>query len=151
MARIKHPSKLDDIGFQIAPMIDVVFVIMLFFMVKMAGRQTEMALTTKLPSAETPHRVEGLESLEETIQIDEAGSISHNDDVLDAADSLKGDLQLLKDRMKRLAEQSKADKTPVLVTVSANPDTKYRRVVEVLNVLEVAGLRNVTFDAGSSY
>ena len=146
MGRIKHETKNVDVGFQIAPMIDVVFVIMLFFMVKVGARQTETEIKSKLPgSAETSTSVEGLEPLEESIMIDQDGVISHNDEILDPGSVKDGDLTQLKDRMKRLAEQGKADKTPVIVTVSTQPDTKYSRVVNVLNSLQYAGITNMTF------
>jgi len=146
MGRIKHETKNEDVGFQIAPMIDVVFVIMLFFMVKVGARQTETEIKSKLPgSAETSTSVEGLEPLEESIMIDQDGVISHNDEILEAGSVKDGDLTQLKDRMKRLAEQGKADKTPVIVTVSTQPDTKYSRVVNVLNSLQYAGITNMTF------
>lgn len=147
MGRIKHQHKLEDIGFQIAPMIDVVFVIMLFFMVKVGARQTETEIKSKLPgSAETSTSVSGLESLEETIEIDENGVISHNEEMLEAGGVANGDLLQLKDRMKRLAEQGKADKSEVIVTVSTQPDTKYSRVIDVLNALQYAGIKNMTFN-----
>ena len=146
MGRIKHETKNEDVGFQIAPMIDVVFVIMLFFMVKVGSRQTETEIKSKLPgSAETSTSVDGLEPLEESIMIDQDGVISHNDEILEAGTVKDGDLTQLKDRMKRLAEQGRADKTPVIVTVSTQPDTKYSRVVNVLNSLQYAGITNMTF------
>ena len=146
MGRIKHETKNEDVGFQIAPMIDVVFVIMLFFMVKVGARQTETEIKSKLPgSAETSTSVEGLEPLEESIMIDQDGVISHNGEILEAGSVKDGDLVQLKDRMKRLAEQGRADKTPVIVTVSTQPDTKYSRVVNVLNSLQYAGITNMTF------
>jgi len=152
MSRIRNEAKNEDIGFQIAPMIDVVFVVMLFFMVKVGARQTETVIKSKLPgSAETSTSVQGLESLEETIAIDEVGVISHNDETLEGMGKgqFKGredpDLKQLKDRMKRLVEQSKADKTEIIVTVNTQPDTKYARIVDVLNALQYAGIKNMTF------
>jgi biopolymer transport protein ExbD len=146
MGRIKHEHKNEDVGFQIAPMIDVVFVIMLFFMVKVGARQTETEIKSKLPgSAETSTSVTGMESLEETIVIDENGVIAHNDELLDSGGKKDGDLEQLKARMTRLAEQGRADKSEVVVTVSTQPDTKYSRVADVLNALQFAGIRNMTF------
>jgi biopolymer transport protein ExbD len=146
MGRIKHEHKNEDIGFQIAPMIDVVFVIMLFFMVKVGARQTETEIKSKLPgSAETSTSVSGMESLEETIVIDENGVIAHNDEILEAGGKPNGDTDQLKERMKRLAEQGKADKSEVIVTVTTQPDTKYSRVADVLNALQSAGIKNMTF------
>lgn len=152
MGRIKHQHKLEDIGFQIAPMIDVVFVIMLFFMVKVGSRQTETEIKSKLPSVvETSGPVTGLDSLEETVEIDENGVLSHNQEILEQGGSSNADLAELKQRMKRLAEQGRADKTAVIVTINTQPDTKYSRVVDVMNALQYAGLRNVTFAAGEAF
>ena len=146
MKCLKVDANEGTLGFQIAPMIDVVFVIMLFFMVKVGSRQTETEIKSKLPgSAETSTSVDGLEPLEESIMIDQDGVISHNDEILEAGTVKDGDLTQLKDRMKRLAEQGRADKTPVIVTVSTQPDTKYSRVVNVLNSLQYAGITNMTF------
>ncbi len=152
MSRIRSENKNEDIGFQIAPMIDVVFVIMLFFMVKVGARQVEKEIKSKLPgSAETSTSMSGMEALEETISIDQDGIISHNDEVLEGMPNIPeeqvngADVKILKDRMKRLAEQGKADKTEVIVTVNTTPDTRYARVVHVLNALQYAGIKNMTF------
>ncbi|MBP7948281.1 MAG: biopolymer transporter ExbD [Verrucomicrobiales bacterium] len=151
MSRIRRENKNEDVGFQIAPMIDVVFVIMLFFMVKVGARQVEMEIKSKLPgSAETSTSISGMEALEENIAIDQDGIISHNEEMLDGMGQVdsKGegaDEKQLKERMKRLAEQGKADKTEVIVTVSTQPDTKYSRIIKVMNALQYAGIRNVTF------
>jgi biopolymer transport protein ExbD len=146
MGKLRHEHKNEDIGFQIAPMIDVVFVIMLFFMVKVGARQTETEIKSKLPgSAETSTSVTGLEALEETIAIDENGMISHNDELLDPGSNAKADILQLQDRMQRLAEQGKASGTEVVVTITTQPDTKYSRVVDVLDSLQKANIKNMTF------
>ena len=56
----RKPSSEVNLGFQIAPMIDVVFVIMLYFMVMAGAVQVENAHNTKLPGTveadhSTPH------------------------------------------------------------------------------------------------
>ena len=58
---LKKPSAGINLGFQIAPMIDVVFVIMLFFMVMAGQVQVEQELNLKLPgtiAGESPPSVE---------------------------------------------------------------------------------------------
>ena len=52
MKRHRDTHQDAEVGFQIAPMIDVVFVIMLFFMVQAGDRQVETELKMKLPSTE---------------------------------------------------------------------------------------------------
>ena len=60
---------------------------MLFFMVKVGARQTETEIKSKLPgSAETSTSVSGMESLEETIVIDENGVIIYSESAEDPHD-----------------------------------------------------------------
>lgn len=140
MKRINHRTINEDLGFQIAPMIDIVFVILLFFMVKIGTRQVENQIQAQLPMVETPWPVPGLSALEETVEIDENGALTHNEEMLDPAQ----DLIQLKERMHRLARQSRADKTPVLVTICPRSDTNYSRIVNVLEAVQSAGLRHLT-------
>ena len=54
MKKRKHKGSGEtNLGFQIAPMIDVVFVIMLYFMVMAGAVQKENSHNTKLPGTET--------------------------------------------------------------------------------------------------
>lgn len=148
MGRIKHENKNEDVGFQIAPMIDVVFVIMLFFMVKAGDRQKETEIKSKLPGNADVSTALTSEPMEETITIDEGGVIALNEDILDPGNVPNSDLKKLKDQMMRLAEQSKNTKVEPIVTVSTQPDTKYSRVVDVLNAIGHAGIKNMTFSVG---
>ena len=64
-----------DAGFQIAPMIDVVFVIMLFFMVMAGAVKVEHELKTTLPgNAETAKETEMPDEI--TIGVAENGAIT---------------------------------------------------------------------------
>ena len=66
-----------DAGFQIAPMIDVVFVIMLFFMVMAGAVKVEHELKTTLPgNAETAKETEMPDEI--TIGVAENGAITIN-------------------------------------------------------------------------
>jgi biopolymer transport protein ExbD len=70
------------LGFQIAPMIDVVFVILVFFMSLTATVKIEAELNTKLPgSTPTSERVEFPD--EQTITIEAGGQVLLNDAPLD--------------------------------------------------------------------
>lgn len=131
------------IGFQIAPMIDVVFVIMLFFMV-MAGQQVvENELNLKLPGS-IPNDSEPLAIEETQIRVVESGEVLLNDDpVGDPGDTA---LRNLAATMIRLAESSKISNSKVVVTIMADEFAPYQRVVDVLNALAVARIENVTFE-----
>src|SRR6187402_1003633 len=73
------------LGFQIAPMIDVVFVIMLFFMVMAGAVKVEMILNTTLPGAAVPDRAdEPVPPDEIVVLIAEDGTVTMNEEEFDS-------------------------------------------------------------------
>jgi biopolymer transport protein ExbD len=130
------------LGFQIAPMIDVVFVIMLFFMVMAGAVKVERELNTKLPgTAETSGPTDFVDEI--VINIAENGDVLLNDEPMDSPASK--DLPQLRGTLLRLKQGSDAAKAPTLVTVVSEPEAKYSRTVDVLDALAVAQIENVTF------
>ena len=135
-----------NLGFQIAPMIDVVFVIMLFFMVMAGAVKVERELNTKLPgTADTSGPTDFVDEI--IINITENGEVQLNEEPMDAAGSK--DLVQLRNTLLRLKQASDAAKAPTLVTVLSELDTKYSRVIDVLDVLAIAQIENVTFTVES--
>ncbi len=129
-------------GFQIAPMIDVVFVIMLFFMVMAGAVKVERELPSKLPGiAETAGPSESPDEM--VITITESGEVSLNDEPIDSPTSK--DLPALRATLTRLKRASDAAKTPTLVTIVSEPQAKYGRTVDVLDALAVSQIENVSF------
>ncbi len=131
-----------DAGFQIAPMIDVVFVIMLFFMVMAGAVKVEHELKTTLPgNAETAQETELPDEV--TIGISETGEVTLNEDPLGAPqDKVLEGLYSQMVQMRKTAEQAK---TKMLITVQAEEAARYERVMNVLDVLARAEITNVTF------
>jgi biopolymer transport protein ExbD len=129
-------------GFQIAPMIDVVFVIMLFFMVMAGAVKVEHELKTTLPgNAETAKETELPDEV--TIGVSETGEITLNEDpVGTSGDKL---LENLYNQMKQLGEAAVQSKTKLLITVQAEESARYERVINVLDCLAKANISNVTF------
>jgi len=133
-----------DVGFQIAPMIDVVFVILVFFMALAAQIKVEQILQTKLPGISVAST--STEFVDEQIlQIDEAGEVTLNDEAYDSAASRE--MPQLKGTLMRLKASSDAAKSKVVVTLVSHPDSPYYRTIDVLNALALAGISNVTFTA----
>ena len=131
-----------NLGFQIAPMIDVVFVIMLFFMVMAGSVRVEKELNSQLPgNAETSGATDFVD--EQIINIAENGEVQLNEEPMDNPKST--DLPVLKATLTRLKKAGDEAKTPTLVTVVSEPNAKYSRTVDVLDALAVAGVTNVTF------
>lgn len=137
-------SSNPDVGFQIAPMIDVVFVILVFFMALAAQIKIEQILQTKLPgisvSSTTTEFID-----EQILQIDDLGEVTLNDEAYDSIDSR--DLPMLTGTLVRLKGSSDAAQSKVVVTLVSHPDSPYYRTIDVLNALAVAGITNVTFTA----
>lgn len=131
------------LGFQIAPMIDVVFVIMLFFMVMAGQVQVEHELNLKLPGTIASDKP--LDVIEETqVRVLDTGEVLLNDDpVGEPGDTLLRDLAAT---MLRLDESAKAAQSKTVVTIMAGEFAPYQRVIDVLNALSLARVQNVTFE-----
>ena len=146
--RRRHKKKQTSevhLGFQIAPMVDVVFVIMLFFMVLAGSVKVENSHNTKLPGKlETTNPTDTPDEI--AIRIEDDGQVYLNEDPLDTPEN--ADLPELANNLNQLRETSEASKSTVLVTIYANEQAKYERVVNVLDALTRAKLSNVTFQAG---
>lgn len=142
----KKQSNEVNLGFQIAPMIDVVFVIMLYFMVMAGAVQVENAHNTKLPGTiETSNATSMPDEI--AIRIEDDGQVYLNDDPLDTPEAkVLGELAR---NLMQLKQSSEASKSELLVTIYANEQAKYERVVDVLDALSVARITNVTFQAGA--
>ena len=130
-------------GFQIAPMVDVVFVIMLFFMVMAGAVKVENELSTKLPgSAENSAPTEFND--ETIISISDEGEVSLNDEPFDSAQS--ADLPQLRATLMRLKENADNAHQPAIVTIVSDAHAKYSRTIDVPNALAAAKISTVTFN-----
>lgn len=133
---------LENHGFQIAPMLDVVFVIMLFFMVMAGAVRVENELNTTLPG--TAMSSEPTEFYDEqVITISANGEVALNDEPFDSPQN--PELPRLTATLMRLKESADAAKAPALVTIISDPQAEYRRTINVLDALAVARIDNVTF------
>lgn len=129
-------------GFQIAPMIDVVFVIMLFFMVMAGAVKVENELNSQLPGvAETESSTDFVD--EQIIAISDSGEVTLNDEPFDSPQSK--DLPQLRATLMRLKQNADAAKTPAIVTIISDEQAKYSRAIDVLDALAVARIDSVTF------
>jgi len=135
-----------NMGFQIAPMIDVVFVIMLFFMVMAGAVKVEHELKTTLPGVSVAAATEDTPD-EIIIAIDEEGIVTMNEEEFDEARNKK--LPSLTLALARLKQDADARGSKVLVTLQTEEQAKYERIIDVMNALAVAKISNVTFTVGS--
>lgn len=134
-----------NLGFQIAPMLDVVFVILLYFMVLAGTVKVEYEIKTTLPgSAEVSTAAsDELPPDEVVIGISSEGEVSLNDDPIGQPGDVKmNDLYV---EMRNLADAATQSQTKIIVTVAAEETVKYDRIMNVLDVLAKAKISNVTF------
>jgi biopolymer transport protein ExbD len=128
-----------DVGFQIAPMIDLILVLMVFFMTTVALKQVENELGITLPGqaalSNTPAARVDLR-----IGIDLDGSVTLNDAPIAAATDK--DLEQLRSRLKEQVDLF-GDKIPV--TIVPQPDVPHHRIVDVLNACSATQIKNISF------
>jgi biopolymer transport protein ExbD len=131
-------SEDGDIGFQIAPMVDVVFVLMLFFMASAGEQIVEKELSINLPSG-TAASASQTPTTPIIVAIAADGTVQINGQSYDPPDS--PDLPLTRDQLKQL--MSFGAKDPVIIQPA--PDARQDRIVKVLNAAAAAGVKNLTF------
>ena len=129
-------SEGGDIGFQIAPMVDVVFVLLLFFMAAAGSQTLTKELSSTLPGV-TPSRVQ---TISIPIDILADGRVSVNNRIFDSASSR--DLPELRGWLKETIAKF-GDRDPVIIRPT--PDTRHQRVIDVLDAVSASGVKKLTF------
>ena len=130
-------SEDGDMGFQIAPMVDVVFVLMLFFMACAGSQVVESQLNINLPAGQ------GTGSSTKTpiiIDISSDGLVSINNQSYGQPNDKN--LTALYDWLKNTIETFGAE-DPVIIRPS--PDAKHERIIQVLNSAAKANVKNLSF------
>ena len=131
-------------GFQIAPMIDVVFVIMLFFMVMAGLQRKEGELGLRLPDGSLFPANLRMPDEELLLQLASDGSVMLNGESFDTPSSSK--LPELRRALRRIQQAISAQHSKVLATVHSDHEAGFQRVMDVLDALHVAGITYVTFE-----
>ena len=119
-------------AFQFTAMIDVVFLLLCFFITTSVFSQWEMEVDVVLPTAQSakmPDRLPG----EVIINISRDGRISVNQQTLTRED--------LADRLRRLAQFFPGQS----VVIRADKQTAYERLVAVIDTCRLADIWNISF------
>lgn len=125
-----------EFGFQIAPMLDVLFVLLLFFMVSAGAQRHEATISTQLPGGQPGNDVPI------KVELDAGGQVSINGEPTD--DATGHALPQTVSRLKSIVAEN--DKQPVVLIPESS--SRHQRVVDVLNACAAAGVKNLAF--GSS-
>lgn len=126
-----RPHRREDPELSLVPMIDVVLVLLIFFMVTTSPRH-ESQLELQLPEAAGGPVLEERARL--TVEIDAAGRYAVNDRRLDAADA---------EILRRAMREAAGDREPPLI-LRADGRTPHQAVVTVLEIAGQLGLKQLT-------
>jgi len=127
---------------QIAPLIDVVFLLLIYFMVSARLKRPEADLTLALPGAVSASQQMEMPD-DQIIEVKADGSIVLNNKIYSASD--KSDLAGLEYTLLRYRQASALSKTKAIITIAADDNAVHERVIDVLNACAGAGIKNVTF------
>ncbi len=148
MARHKQYEKPEEENAQldISSLIDVTFLLLIYFLVTSAVQVKETDLAMKLPSAVPSDKQPDIEPL--FIRIDSNGVVSAGvgtfQEILDS-DASSRHLPQLSQRLSIYAGAAKSANTTPLVQLWADGGAVTQRVIDVLNALAVYDIQSVTF------
>ncbi len=130
-------SEDGDVGFQIAPMVDVVFVLLLFFMASAGSQIIERELNISLPSGRSAAKA-GPPPTPIMVDITADGNVIVNNKSYGTTKELPELRAWLEETIERFGGDD-----PVIIRPT--PDTRHERIIDVLNAAAAAGVKNLTF------
>jgi len=144
--RKKRRRKTSLVEMQMGPMIDMVFLLLVFFMVSAKPIRPETDIPIGLPGEVAQE--EAVEIPDEArILIQADGNVVLNEQVLDQPGSrAMPELVAVLDRFKKSAD---AAKSKALVTIAPHDSVAHQRLVDVLNACAEAGITGVTLADGT--
>jgi biopolymer transport protein ExbD len=138
-----NPAMEQDETFSLDAMLDVVFLLLIYFMVTAAFVKEEADISMSLPS-----RVQQDEPLdmpeEQIIDILADGTVLLNGQPYDSPDATT--LPQLTMTLSRFRQAAADAKVPAFIVVQAEDDAQHQRVIDVLNACAVAKITLVSFN-----
>ena len=131
-------SQDGEFGFQIAPMLDVLFVLLLFFMVTAGAQKREINLHANLPANGPPPPGD---MVQVNLDISADGQVAFNGAPVDSG----GDARLPEMIARLRSVLADAPDRPVIIR--PDPSTRQQRVVAVLDACKAAQAKNIAFSS----
>lgn len=142
MANKGNSILMEEDSVDLTPMIDVVFLLLIYFMVTLVLIKQEADLGIQLPAPEAGEPGETLPSLQE-IEITPDGTILLNGAPMDDFDSRN--MPQLTATLNRLRTAAELSGTQTVVIIFAHDDSPHQRSIDVLNACAGARIRMVSF------
>jgi biopolymer transport protein ExbD len=127
------------------PMIDMVFLLLVFFLVTSKPMKPEADLGLKLPGTVAQEEAVDIPD-EQRIEVKEGGRVLLND--MPVGEPGDGELPLLLATLVRFKESAVANRSEALVTLAVENEVPHQRIADVMNVCARAGIDGVTFATG---
>jgi biopolymer transport protein ExbD len=140
--RKKKPDEMVEM--QMGPMIDMVFLLLVFFMVTAKPVKDEADISIGLPGAVSQEETLDIPD-EQRIVIQEGGQVVLNDQPLD--NPLSRGLPELVGVLKRFKEAADNSKSKAMITLVPDDAVPHQRIIDVLNACALAEINGVTFDS----
>ena len=135
MAR-RRKVEQDEIGFNITPMIDMTFLLLIFFMVTSKMTKEQVKMDIKLPTAISAKQAEDL-SNRDIINLDGSGAL------------WVGNKQISDEDMKEYLRGRFKANPPLKIYLRADQNTPARRIRQFMKMASEAGAVNVIFGSYS--
>ena len=146
MAKKKKQTSLsiDNEQFSLTPMIDVVFLLLIYFMYLPIKQEADMSVM--LPTQSEPTAGIVLPS-EQKVRIKPNGEVTLNDSLIASADDIKGARPLvqLARNLKRLNASATNAGINMIVTIIPDGDAPHQASMSVLDACAAANIRQVSF------
>lgn len=139
--KLQKSKSSTKIELQIAPLIDVVFLLLIYFMVTASLIKKEGDISFILPAAVPPTKMIDV-PVEVLIFITDDGTVE-----LDGMRFAPDDLALdeLAVQIASLRAMAESQESPFSVTLTPNINTLHARVVDVMDACAAAGAKNLSF------
>ena len=136
-----------SVEMQMGPMIDMVFLLLVFFIVTAKPIQPESDISLGLPGTLAQSEAVDLPD-EQRIEIGADGRVILNDLELAAGDDVA--MPRVVTTLSRLKEGAELNQAEALVTIDPHDDTLHQRVVDVFDACAKAGITSVTYGGASA-
>lgn len=134
--------EMDEPELDVAPLIDMVFLLLVYFMVTASLVKSEGDLGIQLPG-----RVQQTESVEmndeQIVEVTNTDAVMLNGTRFGTPDS--NALPELVATLTRYKESCDALSSKALVTIAAADESRHQRLIDVMDACAAAGIKNVTF------
>jgi biopolymer transport protein ExbD len=135
-------AKIEDPDIQVAPLIDMVFLLLVYFMASASLARPEADLGIRLPGMLGQAQSVDLPD-EQIVEVRASGHVMLNGREFDTPDST--DLPQLGATLLRYRLSAESARNEPMITISAEDAARHQRVIDVMNACASAGIKNVSF------